>query len=652
MEGSVSWRDRWKYRFDNFMSKGGLSIFLALLTLFAISFAILGGVRLVSGWLFADEAAGETGDMLWRAFLQVTDAGAVAEDGDSSWLNKAIGILTIAVGLVLFSSLVAFITAQFDAKLAELRKGKSSVVETGHTLILGFGERCVEIIRELITANESESRAAVVVLSETPKDEMDDYFLEQIPERKTTLIITRSGTASHLATLKRMGVDRARSVIVLNQAGAADSQDVKSMADARVLKSIMAVVAATSGGRTPPIVADFHMESHRKLADSVSPGNVTTLAEKQILAKLFVQTSRISGLAVVYSNLVGFDGSEIYFFKPEGGWGSKTYADIQMSFPETVPIGFRTADGKILLNPKPDFAPAEGDEGIVFAEDDSKIGYSQKIVATSDVASIPGHRVSVGPERQMLYGWGQKGPMIVEEYAKFLPKGSDIDVVVPAANEGISTAMAGIHDQYPNVRLKLVEADVEDPEMLAQLKPESYNNVILLAGDGNNAEEIDAATIMHLLGFRKYFKDYEARTGRPVATQLITEVMDSENTELIFRTGVKDFLISNQFVSKIFAQVSQEPDVMRVYDDLFCPEGSEIYVKPVTLYFSQFPAQVTFADIMKAAQLREECCFGVKIAAEEALAEKNYGVRLVIGRSEVLTLEEGDALVVLAEDET
>ncbi len=68
---------------------------------------------------------------------------------------------------------------------------------------------------------------------------------------------------------------------------------------------------------------------------------------------------------------------------------------------------------------------------------------------------------------------------------------------------------------------------------------------------------------------------------------MISEIVNSENTELIVQVGVKDFLISNQFVSRIFAQVALEKDVMHVYDDLFQKEGSEIYIKPIDLYFEQ-----------------------------------------------------------------
>ena len=60
--------------------------------------------------------------------------------------------------------MVAFITSVFEAKLDELRRGRSLVLEKNHTLILGFGDRILEVIRELIEANESEPDAAIVIV--------------------------------------------------------------------------------------------------------------------------------------------------------------------------------------------------------------------------------------------------------------------------------------------------------------------------------------------------------------------------------------------------------------------------------------------------------------------------------------------------------
>jgi hypothetical protein len=125
--------------------------------------------------------------------------------------------------------------------------------------------------------------------------------------------------------------------------------------------------------------------------------------------------------------------------------------------------------------------------------------------------------------------------------------------------------------------------------------------------------------------------------------------MDSANAQIIQQSGVKDFLVSNQFVSKMMAQISEDPDVNLVYEDLFREDGSETYLKPAWLYFENLPAELSFADVMLAAQKRNEVCFGLKIKSEEY--EPKFGIHIIPKKDEVFNLEEGDMLIVLAEDE-
>ena len=52
---------------------------------------------------------------------------------------------------------------------------------------------------------------------------------------------------------------------------------------------------------------------------------------------------------------------------------------------------------------------------------------------------------------------------------------------------------------------------------------------------------------------------------------------------------------------------------------------------------------------MLAAQKRNEVCFGLKIKSEEY--EPKFGIHIIPKKDEVFNLEEGDMLIVLAEDE-
>lgn len=644
---------RLRYTFDNFMSKGGMAVFLALLTMFAISFVVLSGLRILLGLVLPDDSASNVFAQMWRVFLQILDGGAIAEDTDANWLSRLSGIITVFVGLILFSSLVAFITSQFEAKLAELRKGKSSVLESDHAVILGFEDRILDILHELIIANESESYAAVAILADTDKEEMDDFLNDRLPDRKSTRIVTRSGSTSSIASLRKMGVEHCNSVLILNEAGSAASPEERSDADARVLKSIIAVLAATDKENHPPVVAEIHSPRLRQVASNLSGGSIIAVDRESLLARMLVQTSRVPGLFSVYSSMVGFEGQEIYFYRPETGWQNESFADILFRFSGSGVMGFRHADGEILLNPPADFRPAANDQAIILAEDDSTIHYLDEKIQRPDVESLPELIIEKSQESYLIFGWNQKGPVILREYADYIPSGSRMSIVTQPNEDHRDTIAATIESvsrEYPSLTLDWQEREWNSGG-IDRVGPENYGNVILLARDGTNPESIDAASIAGLLQVRQHLESIERKTGHPSKTRVISEIMDSENVDLVLETGVKDFLISNQFISRILAQVALEPDVHYVYEDLFSPEGSEIYLKPISAYFHDTLKPRSYGECVSAALKRKEVCIGIRIARFEADPDRNHGVLLIPKMDELFEFTGKDNLIVLAEDD-
>jgi len=653
METKTAVRDRLRYRIDNFFSRGGTSIFLALIAMFAVTFCIMGSVRLVLNMVYPDPIDSEFrewGNIIWRTALQVVDIGSLGEDSGASFHNRTVGVITSLIGLALISTMLAFVTSLFKEKLEALRRGKSAVLEKDHTIILGFGIRTIEIIRELIEANASEKDAAVIVLSELDKEKMDDTLSDYLTDTATTRIVTRTGSTSNPLALKKIGVQNARSVIILNPAGPANPPEIKSKADYRVLKSIMAVAAAVDGGPAVPVVARLHFQQNRKLAEGNLLGHIETIDEEQILAKILVQTSRTPGLTAVYSDLVGFLGNEVYFCSIPDRYHGLNFGEFAFYFRQSVPLGLKSRAGAIELNPDPLRVIEEGDEAIVLAEDDSTIHFHEAAVVTPRIPALSGKRKTLSTEHYLIFGWSTKSPVIIHEYGCYISGDSVIDVVVADLTEDIRSRFEEVAGRHPGIRMSIRAVDAMSPEFPAQLKPENYQTVVILAGQDNNIEEIDAETISVLLKFRHYLSGTDNTSGS--GTQLIAEVMDSENVEIMQHAGVKDFVISNQFVSKIMAQISQEPRVSEIYDILFKAEGSEIYLKSADLYLEELPARIRFADLMAAAQTRKEVCFGVRIS--ENNGPNGVGSRFFIipDKETVFELHAADHLITLALDET
>ena len=644
---------RIRYRIDNFMSRGSASIFLALLLLFTAGFLVMVVLRVIANVFLPDETLSGWLEIPWRVYVAVMEGSAAETDGDSNWPAKMTSILGVLIGLVLFSSMVAFITSVFEAKLAELRRGRSLVLESNHTLILGFGDRIIEVIKELIEANESEPDAAIVILAEDDKEDMDNLIRDNILDFVTTRIITRSGVTTNINNLKKVQAERAKSIIIMNSAASWRPEEELKLADALVLKSIMSIIAVCDGEEHPPIVCEIHSDRDRDLAENITTGTVKALNEVSVLSRMIAQLALSrNGLSVVYSDMVGFDGNEFYFYQPDEGWGGPlTFGESINRFKSSTPMGIHTGEGKIMLNPPADTKVTEEDELIVFAEDDSTIFYYEESVQNPQVSELPQVDTSLRTQRVALLNWTPKAAIIVEKLCTYVPAGSEIVAYNPAKTEEMESFLVKLQDNYPDLNLAMKQVDLNDLNALNELEPQNLDSLLILSPGGTTIEEMDAYVISLLIRIRQILR----KSTSDKWPKLITEVMDSENIDIILNSGVEDFMVSNQFVSQIMAQVSEEPLALDVYDDLFQAEGSELYIKPANYYFSfdsRESITVPYGECTQAALLRQEVCLGVQLHAHQGDRDKFFGVALIPDKGEEFTLTPQDGLITLAEDES
>ena len=652
---------RLSYGIDNFMSKGSSSIFLALLALFLIGFLIMVFIRILANAFIPDETLGSLFEIPWRVYVAVLEGSAAETDGDSNWLAKLTSILGVLVGLILFSSMVAFITSVFEAKLDELRRGRSLVLESDHTLILGFGDRILEVIKELIEANESEPDASIVILAEEDKEEMDNIIRDNITDFATTRVITRSGVVTNINNLKKVMAKNAKSVIIMNSAANWRDEQDKNLADALVLKSIMSMMAVCDDNTHPPIVCEIHSDRDRELAEQISNGTVKALNEVSVLSRMIAQLALSqNGLSVVYSDMVGFDGNEFYFYKPDDGWGGElTFGDSQNRFNSSTPMGIHNSNGEIILNPPKETPINKDDELIVFAEDDSTIFYFNHPVYEPQLKSIPKTQVEPKSHRVALLNWTTKTPIILEKLCSYLPKNSELCAYVSTKIPKMDTLLTNLKKDYPEIDISIIELDLNDLKVLDQIQPQDFDSILILSPGGTTIEEMDAYVISLLIRIRQILITKSKSNSKDEKSikwpKLITEVMDSENIDIILNSGVEDFMVSNQFVSQIMAQVSEEPLALDVYDDLFQSEGSELYIKPSSYYFdfsNEKSITMPYGECVQAARLRDEVILGVQIKSAQKKRDKMFGINLIPDKNDQITLTREDGLVALSKDET
>ncbi|NOQ72633.1 MAG: hypothetical protein GQ574_11555 [Crocinitomix sp.] len=646
---SFSFKDKLRYRFEKYLNKGGASIFVSLFVVFIVLFILIIGIRLLI-MQFADagtdEAYSGASDDVWRTWLQMTDPGNMNQDNNMSIWLKVSTILAGVVGVIILSMLIAFITTSLEKVFYNFRKGRGIVIEEDHTLILGWNERVVDIIRELILANESEKSASVVILSSEDKEEMDDLIQKRLPDTKTTRIVTTTGDYANINELKRVNIQAAKSVIILANCSESALIDEKVDSDVQSVKSIMGIISVQNGKNELPIITEIFTEEKRRLLSFFDDDNIIALDSWDIMGKLLVQTSLTSGLEMVYNEMLSFDGCEVYFYEAE--WNGVSFAELPFHFIDGVPLGVYNEGDGISLRPGDDYILKDEDQIIILAEDDSTINFESTAFTSAKDIPLSSKKLEQNQKKVLILGWHSVAEIFIRESADYLSEGTQFDILFNEPNELLSAKIEELRGLYTDFTINFTNADPLKFEVLQEIDPFSYDNVIILSQeiDEQRPDKIDSDTLIILLWLRKVKESVENPH-----TKIITQVLNSENQEIITQTDVDDFIISNKLITMILAQLSEEPLIKLLYDDLFSEDGSEIYVKPANLYFTSFPQKVSFADLIGIAGKREEVCLGIRKGDLRKDANSNFGVKLNLPKTEQVVINEGDYLVVLSEDE-
>jgi len=156
-------------------------------------------------------------------------------------------------------------------------------------------------------------------------------------------------------------------------------------------------------------------------------------------------------------------------------------------------------------------------------------------------------------------------------------------------------------------------------------------------------QQIDARTLITLLHLRNIAEEY----GHPFS--IVSEMLDVRNRELAQVTRADDFVVSDTLISLILAQIAENKELAPVFQDLFDPEGSELYFKPVCDYV-ELGKPVNFYTLIEAAKQRGEVAIGCRLHSEAYNAEKSFGVKINPRKLQPMSFAHEDRLIVLAEN--
>ncbi len=629
---SPTFKQRFQYWFDNYMSRGPGALILALFVLSAVIIFVIAALVKITGSAPNGESLSE---LAWMSLLRTLDSGTMGGDTGSIFFLLMMLLVTFG-GIFVVSALIGIINNGLEDKLDELRKGRSAVLENDHTLLLGWTPQIFTIISELVLANESrKSGAVIVVLADHDKVEMEDAVNERIPNTKNTRVICRSGSPIDLTDLEIGSPHTARSIIVL-----AEGSDP----DTHVIKSVLALTNNPNRRAEPyHIVTQIRDPKNMNVVKMIGTKDlVQPILTNDLIARVVAQTSRQSGLSLVYTELMDFSGDEIYF-KQEPSLSGKTFGDALHAYEASTLMGIRTADGIIALSPSMDTRIQSGDQVFVLSADEDKIdlGGHPRIPLDESLIRITGKASRPKPERALILGWNRSGATIIRELDNYVAKGSQVTVVSDIFN--LEKKIRLDNGKLKNQKIDVQEGDIRDRALLEKLGASEYDHVIVLAYSHLEQQEADAITLVTLL----HLRDIAERDETPFS--IVSEMLDLRNRELAEAAGVDDFIVSEHLISLMMAQLSENGELMGVFADIFDPEGAEIYLKPIGDYVAT-GQPVNFYTVTEAARRRGETALGYRLMSESHDSEKSYGVHTNPNKLEKMIFSDDDKIIVIAEE--
>ena len=591
---------------------------------------------------YMDERQNETiplGETFWEVYSMLMDPGTHVDIESPE--ARVFGAIITWFGVIIFSILVGFIIDTVMEKMDDLKKGRSTVVEEEHTLILGWTDKSAGLCREIADANESEGGGVIVVLDPLDKEELEQIFKNQVrpedmaPEGNVTKVVFRSGSPLRSTDLLRVSATKARSIIILSDYG----QD-PDLADADILRVVLTLQTLCMGDQelSGHVVCEVRDVDNEPLVALVGGAMVETVVSHDIIGRLMLMAARQPGIARVFDSLLGFAGDEFYTEEWPEMFGLE-FQDVILRFPNAVPIGFSTEDGLVELNPDKSHIMRPGEEIIVIAEDDDT--YKPEVPLEITVSTTLEPEIPPGdPEKILFCGWRRDVRDMMLHLDSMLAPGSELHMLNEKPGDIKTRTQLLLDDGFnPNElnNMTLIHwcGNSAIKRHLEPVPLEEYSTVMILADQSreNDMMHSDSHSLSSLLLIRDLQKLKRAakrkalmggshkladalgkwNKAKELKCAVVCEILDSRTQETISGNEKvslsSDFVQSNKMISQVLAMVSEDRNVKHILSQLLGVEGANIMVKSAR-FFCMAHEELSFMMLQKRALRLDKILLG------------------------------------------
>lgn len=620
-----------------------------------IMVAFVGAISLVGGVLAFGTGAPEENlwESIWWAFLRLTDPGYLGDD-EGAWRRIVSTALTVSGYVVFMGALIAIMTQWLGAQMRSLERGLTPVNLTHHIVVLGWTDRTLPLLRELMTAEGrvrrflsragGSGRLRLVILAEDLRPELaEELRTDPLLGKHLNAIILRSGTALNNDHLHRAACLHAAAVIVPAKTYA-DPGGVPS--DVETIKVLLALngQAASTSVPLPYVVAEIQSPSKMPVARRAYQGPLELVAGNASISCLLVQNVRHPGLSDVYTELLSHGVGQNFYIHRDHALTGESVQRLRRRFPAATLCGvIGEVDGQFVpnLNPSGEVVVAPNEALLLLAPSYESAALTGLDASRDDTAAVtvPAPIEAISRKQILIVGWSRKVPELLREFSTYR---RDVYGITILSSRPVEERQRLLQDEGV-----MAAGSLECEHIVAEVTSESdwqavnlgvYDSIMLVSSDRmNSGEEADARTIVGYLQLEMLLQKLDHRP------QLLLELSDSNNERLLGNRD-SEVIISPTLLSHMLVHVALRRELLSVVNELFTAGGAEIGFRTLAQSDLQ-PGTYTFADLRDHTWRRGGTALGVYFAV--TAGDPTRQLRLNPDHQAALTLGLGDEIVVM-----
>lgn len=330
-----------------------MSIAAAQILIGAAAWAFTGGDENVNGSFT---------ESFWMSYTLFIDPGTQTGLSPDAWIrHKMVAVIASILGFIFNLAVLGLVVDMIRDRLARWKEEKGRTPASGHALLLGWGEKTIFMITELLAADMTNSRSVrwrgclgcckclcrqrkhIVVLSERSYMDMKQEVNLLVRSRGVAGNISfRSGDPTDPTDLMKVSANRAADILIMS----AGSNNRKS--DQKAIQTLLALAALPKHAQLDDtdchVFAEVQNSDTLEVVNPLLPNNAEGIVARDAVNQMLIIRALMPPVGYCYIELasyhkLGVEKNSIYPLEVPNALVGIPFQDACRLFPRAVVCG-------------------------------------------------------------------------------------------------------------------------------------------------------------------------------------------------------------------------------------------------------------------------------------------------------------------------